>query len=61
MDKLPEDATEPRWTTGSPTLHQITVDIAAPMEGKPGRLWYACLAVSVTLLMVLLTAATYLI
>jgi Ni/Fe-hydrogenase subunit HybB-like protein len=61
MANLPEDATEPRWTTGSPTLHQITVDIAAPMEGKPGRLWYACLAVSVTLLMVLLTAATYLI
>jgi Ni/Fe-hydrogenase subunit HybB-like protein len=61
MDKLPEDVTEPRWTTGSPTLHQITVDIAAPMEGKPGRLWYACFAVSSALLLVLLATATYLI
>ena len=54
MDKLPEDATEPRWTIGSPTLHQITVDIAAPMEGKPGPLWYACFAVAGTLLLGLL-------
>jgi len=61
MDRLPEDAVEPRWTTGSPTLHQITVDIAAPMEGKPGRLWYACFAVSATLLLILLSVVTYLI
>jgi Ni/Fe-hydrogenase subunit HybB-like protein len=61
MDKLPEGVTEPRWIAGSPTLGQITDDIARPMEGKPTRLWYAMFAIAVLCLLDLLGMATYLI
>jgi Ni/Fe-hydrogenase subunit HybB-like protein len=59
--KLPEGATEPRWITGAPTLKQVTADIAHPMEGKPGKLWYVCFAIAVLGLLDLLGMATWLI
>jgi len=59
--KLPEGVTEPRWIEGAPTLKQVTADIAHPMEGKPGKLWYACFALAVLGLLDLLGMATYLI
>jgi molybdopterin-containing oxidoreductase family membrane subunit len=61
MDKLPEGVLEPRWITGSPTLKQVTADIARPMEGRPGKLWYVLFAIAVLGLIDLLGMATYLI
>ena len=61
MDRIPDGATEPRWITGSPTLKQITADIAQPMEGRPGKLWYGLLALSSLALLELLGMVTYLI
>ena len=61
MDKLPEGVTEPRWIAGSPTLKQVTADIAQPIEGKPTKLWYACFAIAALCLLDLLGMATYLI
>jgi molybdopterin-containing oxidoreductase family membrane subunit len=61
MDKLPEGITEPRWITGSPTLGQVTADIARPMEAKPGKLWYVLFAIAVLGLIDLLGMATWLI
>ena len=61
MANLPEGVTEPEWITGSPPLKQITADIAQPMEGRPGKLWYALFAVAVLCLLDLLGMATYLI
>jgi molybdopterin-containing oxidoreductase family membrane subunit len=61
MDKLPEGVTEPRWIAGSPTLSQVTADIARPMEGKPGKLWYVLFAIAALGLVDLLGMATYLI
>jgi Ni/Fe-hydrogenase subunit HybB-like protein len=61
MDKLPDGVVEPRWIAGSPTLAQITDDIARPMEGKPTRLWWICFAIAALCLLDLLGMATYLI
>jgi len=61
MDKLPDGVMEPRWIAGAPTLKQVTDDIARPMEGKPGKLWYALFAVAVLCLIDLLVMATWLI
>jgi len=61
MDRLPDGVTEPRWIAGAPTLAQVTDDIARPMEGRPGKLWYALFAVAVVCLLDLLGMATYLI
>jgi len=61
MDRLPDGVTEPRWIAGAPTLAQVTDDIARPMEGRPGKLWYALFAVAVLGLLDLLGMATYLI
>jgi len=61
MDKLPDGVAEPRWIAGSPTLSQVTDDIARPMEGKPSKLWYALFAVAVLCLIDLLVMATWLV
>ena len=60
MDRLPEGVAEPRWISGSPTLKQITDDIAYPMERKPTKLWYAMFAIAVLCLLDLLAMVTYL-
>ncbi len=36
----------PRWVEGSPSLHQITDDVARPMEGRPGRAWWICFGIA---------------
>ena len=61
MDNLPEGVAETRWIAGSPTLKQVTSDIARPMEGRPGKLWYVLFAVAVLCLLDLLGMATYLV
>ena len=61
MDKLPDGVMEPRWIAGAPTLKQVTDDIARPMEGKPGKLWYILFGIAVLCLIDLLVMATYLI
>jgi Ni/Fe-hydrogenase subunit HybB-like protein len=35
-----------RWIDGDPSLGQITKDVARPMEGRPGRGWWICLAIA---------------
>ncbi|GAA4301394.1 NrfD/PsrC family molybdoenzyme membrane anchor subunit [Compostibacter hankyongensis] len=35
---------------GVKDYHQVTVDIVRPIEGKPGKLWYAGLIISIALL-----------
>ncbi len=37
--------------TGEKTYHQVTEDIVRPIEGKPTRLWYIGLTISVVLLL----------
>jgi Ni/Fe-hydrogenase subunit HybB-like protein len=37
----------PRWVDGSPSLREITSDIARPMEGRPSKGWWICFAVAV--------------
>jgi molybdopterin-containing oxidoreductase family membrane subunit len=61
MAKLPEGVTEPEWITGSPPLKQITADIAQPMEGRPGKLWYVLFGIALLGLLDLLGMATWLI
>lgn len=41
----------PRWVDGSPTLQQVTADIARPMEGRPGKGWWICFGVAFVLLL----------
>src|SRR5271170_2999026 len=41
----------PRWVDGSPSLQQITADIARPMEGRPGRGWWICFGLAFALLL----------
>jgi len=61
MDNLPEGVAETRWITGSPTFKQVTDDIARPMEGRPGKLWYVLFAIAFLGLLDLLGMATWLI
>jgi molybdopterin-containing oxidoreductase family membrane subunit len=61
MDNLPEGVMETRWITGSPTLGQVTADIARPMEGKPNKMWYILFGIAVLGLIDLLVMATWLV
>jgi len=61
MDNLPEGVAETRWITGSPTFKQVTDDIARPMEGRPGKLWYVLFAIAFLGLLDLLGMATWLV
>jgi len=61
MDRLPEGVTEPRWIAGAPTLAEVTDDIARPLEGRPGKLWWVCFGVAFLCLLDLLGMSTYLI
>src|SRR5437660_1270532 len=36
----------PRWVDGNPALHDITDDIARPLEGKPGKGWWICFGIA---------------
>ena len=42
----PQVLPRPRWVEGSPSLHQITEDVARPLEGRPGRAWWICFGVA---------------
>jgi Ni/Fe-hydrogenase subunit HybB-like protein len=59
MDRTSQ-AAEPRWVEGHPTLHQITDDIARPLEGRPTKLWWVCFAFAALGLLDLVGMATYL-
>jgi Ni/Fe-hydrogenase subunit HybB-like protein len=60
MDRLPEGIVAPRWVAGSPSLHQVTEDIARPMEGRPGKGWWICFGIAVLCLLNLVVMAGYL-
>jgi Ni/Fe-hydrogenase subunit HybB-like protein len=34
----------PRWVVGEPSLHQVTEDVARPLDTRPGLGWLACFA-----------------
>lgn len=55
-----EELDEPRWVEGAPSLRQITDDIARPMEGRPGKLWWICFGIAVLCLLDLVGMAAYL-
>jgi Ni/Fe-hydrogenase subunit HybB-like protein len=40
----------PRWVDGNPSAGQITADIAAPMEGRPGKGWWICFSLALAAL-----------
>jgi Ni/Fe-hydrogenase subunit HybB-like protein len=48
------------WVEGSPSLHQITDDIARPMEGRPGKGWWICFGIALLALLNLGGAVGYL-
>jgi molybdopterin-containing oxidoreductase family membrane subunit len=50
----------PRWVDGSPSLQQITSDIARPMEGRPGKGWWICFAFALLGLLDLVVMSTWL-
>jgi molybdopterin-containing oxidoreductase family membrane subunit len=50
---------DPLWVEGSPSLHQVTEDVARPLEGRPGRAWWICFAVSTAALLVLAVSVTF--
>lgn len=51
----------PRWVDGNPALHDITDDIARPLEGKPGKGWWICFGIAFAALLNLGGMITYLI
>lgn len=51
---------EPRWVDEAPSLHQVTSDIARPLEAKPGKGWRICFGLALVALLNLAIAATYL-
>src|SRR5437660_2094962 len=51
----------PRWVDGNPALHDITDDIARPLEGKPGKGWWICFGIAFTALLNLGGMITWLI
>ena len=56
----PQTLPAPRWVDGDPSLAQITADIAHPLEARPGRGWWICLAIALAALLNLLAAVGYL-
>jgi Ni/Fe-hydrogenase subunit HybB-like protein len=50
-----------RLVEGEPTLHQITEDIAHPLESRPGKGWWICFAFAFAALLNLGGMVTYLI
>jgi molybdopterin-containing oxidoreductase family membrane subunit len=51
----------PTWIDGTPALAEVTDDVARPLEARPGRGWWACLAVSGAALAVGVASVAYLI
>jgi Ni/Fe-hydrogenase subunit HybB-like protein len=49
----------PDWVEGSPSLRQISDDIARPLEGLPGLGWFICVACSLTALAIGAGCVTY--
>ena len=56
----PQTLPAPRWVDGDPSLAQITADIAHPLEARPGRGWWICLAIALVALLNLMIAVGYL-
>ncbi len=42
----------PQLIEGNITMQQVTDDVCRPLEGRPGRGWWACLAAAATLLVI---------
>ena len=36
----------PTWVEGSPSLQQVTLDVVRPLETRPSRAWWICLALA---------------
>jgi len=57
----PQALPPPSWVDGDPSLQQITDDIARPLEGRPGKGWWICLACSSAALLNLGGVVAYLV
>ena len=51
----------PRWVDGNPALHDITDDIAHPLEARPGKGWWICFGIAFAALLNLGAMVTWLI
>jgi molybdopterin-containing oxidoreductase family membrane subunit len=52
-------ALRPEWVEGSPSLRQLTDEVAAPLSAAPGAAWFACFAVALLALLCGAAAVTY--
>jgi molybdopterin-containing oxidoreductase family membrane subunit len=50
-----------RWIEGDPSLREITDELLRPLEGRPGKAWWACFALASSALLIGLGMITYLI
>jgi Ni/Fe-hydrogenase subunit HybB-like protein len=50
----------PKLVDGNPSLHEITDDIARPMEARPGKGWWICFSIALLALLNLLAAVSWL-
>jgi molybdopterin-containing oxidoreductase family membrane subunit len=49
-----------RWVDGNPSLREITDDVAAPMEARPGKGWWICFGIALAALLNLGATVAYL-
>ena len=61
--ELPDDPVDeglrPTLVAGNPSLHDITEEVARPLDARPTLGWFACFAVAVTALLAGAAAVTY--
>jgi molybdopterin-containing oxidoreductase family membrane subunit len=50
-----------RWIDGNPSLRDVTDELLRPLEGRPGKTWWVCLALAGTALLMGLGMIAYLI
>ncbi len=48
------------WIDGRPSLHDVTEDVARPMECRPGKAWWVCFALALAALSNLVAMIAYL-
>src|SRR5436853_510000 len=58
-DDEPEEGVRPPLVAGNPSLHDISEEVARPLEARPTLGWFACFAVAATVLLAGVAAVTY--
>jgi molybdopterin-containing oxidoreductase family membrane subunit len=49
----------PDWIEGTPTLREVSQDIARPLDGRPARAWFACIGASLSALAIGAACVSY--